>query len=502
MAGIGLCEHAGGIRVQSDAWTVEHSRESGGAWSSLKLTHGTGQNLLRRPLSSALRFVHPDASNDLGRFHVFAEHFEKAPRLKIEQSAAGVAVVIAEGTFTDADGKTVPVGYRRRTEYHDHGLIWTTLDFMSDSGCDDAVDVLAFDLELQAMSDVFVRLHPTQAGGGDLLGARGWFDLSNPGVHFVSRFTPLQISLYQGGVQGIDLFTGSEFSAWDTAFKPEAGRGHFAVTSDSSGVSVKLSPYCMAQRRLKTAVRGVLSFRLGMSLPELQQVRAASLSVRRISSALSDEAIAAIARSGAKVLVYENSFAEGGAFWRAGAYPPFDEAGMHALARVIETAHRNNLKVLPSVSLHELHPETAVFGARSREWMHTAGAHLDMIHNYRGSGESGALMCLKSGWVDYCRQSIVTIVRALPWDGIALNHATYYPCCHAGHAAAPWHTDIEQLQYILRAARETLGNEKLMLLNLSDSPSLFAENLADAVFVNAAETGIFPLRAARAVVSP
>jgi len=504
MAAVVLSEHPKGIRVQSDAWVIEHALEFGGAWSSVVLTHGSGKNLLQRPLSSALRFVSPDAASDLGAFTSFNEHSEKAPRLKIEPSTSGIAAVVAEGTLTDAKGNTVPVGYRRRTEYHDDGQIWTTLDLMSDSGCPDVVELRAIDLGLRlGFSDAFVRFHPSQAGGADLLGGRGWFDLTAPGTSFLSRFTPLQVCCLERGGEGIDLFPGSELSAWDTAVR-QPGLGDYSISQTQSGISIHLSPYCVAYRRIKTTLKGHVSFRLGIGLPNLAPHRTRpALNATTLSGPpwSSDEQLAGLARQGVKLLRFENDFSERGEFWRAGVHPPFDPAGMSELRRVIDSAHRLGMKIVAALSLHELHPGAPAFAGHAREWMHAAGPSLDIIHTYRGSGESGALMCLKSGWVDHCKAAAATILAELPWDGLFLKQAASYPCCHPGHGHAPYHSDIEQLLYVIGEIRARIGAEKLLLLDLAGAPNLIAENSADAVFVNDAESAIVPLYAARLKLS-
>lgn len=479
MTAVRIEEHAQGIRVHGDTWTAEHLASHGGCWTSLIVN---GKEWLRAPAGGSLRFVQPASGSPSGAFNAFSENHERTPRLRSESSAAGVVSVIAEGTFRDAQGKTIPVGYRRRTDYHAYGLIWTTLEILSDAGCDEVVEVRALDLPLTSgWNEAFVRFHPTQAGGADLLGGRARYDLSqgeNP-TAFLSRFTPLQMSLRRGGAGGIDLFPGSDLAQWDTTFKPDMGLGHYAISRGPAGeTSVELSPYCMAYRRMKIKVQGAPAMRLGLVLPARARPAAPALAVIQ-SPATRDAEIAAFAAKGVKALRFSDSCRDGGAFWKHGHYPPYDESGMRELSRVIETAHRHGLKIVPTISLKELHPGAAPYAANARAWMHQAAPSLDVIHSFNGGGESGGLMCLKSGWFDYLKSHVETVLSALPWDGLYLDAATPHPCCHALHGCGPFHSDLEPLIDFLNFARTRVG-EGVLALNVAGAPSLFAENIAQS----------------------
>jgi len=118
---------AAGVRVSTPFWTVEHRAAAGGACSSIVLTAGSGREMLRAPLTSALRFVQPDPRSESGVYSAYCERNDSSARLHVERSASGAPVVVAEGVYRNEEGKSIPVGFRRRTEYHLHGLIWSTL---------------------------------------------------------------------------------------------------------------------------------------------------------------------------------------------------------------------------------------------------------------------------------------------------------------------------------------------------------------------------------------
>ena len=492
-----IVEHTStGIRVSTAAWKVEHSKAHGGAWNSIIFKHGSGKNLLRSAVSSALRFVRPDPQSESGIYSAFCEHLDSSARLSIENGSDFVAVV-AEGAYRDESGKGIPVGFRRRTEYRSHGLVWTTLDIMSESGCDDVVEVRALDLPLRpGLSDCYVRFHPTQAGGSDLLGGRAWYELSKSGgTPFLSRYTPLQILCFERGVEGIEIFPQSELAQWDCAFKPDIGLGLYMVTHDPLGTTIELDPYCMAFRRMKLKVQGTTALRLGIGLPEIKpraQTHNTIFHAQTGSRWASDEEIAHLAESGVKLIRFHNDYREDGPFWHDGVYPPYNEAGMRELRRVIDTAHRHGMKIIPYVSLKELHPDAPAYQTHSREWMHMAAPSLDIVHTWVGSGEYGGLMCMKSGWLDFCKQSVDKILSDLPWDGLYFDWTTFHPCCHPGHGRGPYHTDIEGFLDFLKYCRDRVGAAGMIVIHASGEPSIIAENIADLIFVSNDQPGQFP----------
>lgn len=479
MSEIRVEEHENGIRVSSDFWTVEHARRSGGAWSALTFKNGSGKNLLRGAAASALRFIGAEAQG------FFSEANEANPRLWIERDSAQVAVV-AEGAYRNVEGVSVPIGFRRRTVYGAHGLIWTTLQIMSDCGCGGAVEIRALELPLRAgLTDGYVRFHPTQAGGADLLGGRAWLDLTrNAPSHFLSRFTPLQLSCFERGVEGIEIFPGSELAQWDCAARPDAGLGMYRIGNDASGLVVELAPYCMISRRMKTRVQGTLTLRLGIALPQNKSSGMIGRAVKHAfinSNFPGDEQIELLAAEGIGLIVFKDDFREGGRFWRNGAVTPYDADGMGELARVIEACERNRIKIVPYIATHELHPETHAYEQHARTWMHAAARSLDAIHNFSGSGETGALMCLRSGWLDYRKKTIDANLKALPWDGVCLDWPGPLPCCHAGHAREPFHSDVEEVLDLLLYCRQRVGGEGTLALIAENDSSVIAVNVADHI---------------------
>ena len=498
MSGIEVKQHKKGITVRTNDWVVEHSAERGGAWTSVILNNGTGRNLLRKPLSSVIRFHKVDGS-EYGLFPTYTEANETRPNLRLERTRDGFPIIVAEGAYKDEKGNPIPVGYRRRTEYHDFGLVWSTLEIMSDIGCDGVVHVRAFEAQLRdGLTDLYVREHPATAPNVDLLGGTHWYDLPRSGnaTPFYSRYAPIHVICFERGVEGIEFFPGSELAQWDCNIKPEPGHGLYVVSQSPEGTNVEFDPYCVAFRRVKIKLQGVQTYRMGIGLPSLKprrHVHTGPFHAGTWSEWASDADIEKLAKAGVKLLRFHCDYRENGPFWHDGMYPPFDAAGMKELRRVIDTAHKFGMKIVPYISLKEFHPISPGFAENAYAWMHMASPFLDMIHTWIRSGEFGGVMCMRSAWLEFRKRSIDIILSDLPWDGLYFDWCTAHPCRHPGHGRGPYHTDIEECLDFLLYCRKRVGERGILFMHLSGLPSIVMENMADLAFIHEDQGGVFPL---------
>lgn len=452
---ISVEEFTNGLRVDTGAWMFEHHAPRGGACTAIVRVRGTSGNLLNAPITGAIRCLKPDGSTQLYR-----ESFDTKATLRHELSPSGALAVIAEGVFRDEAGQNVPVGFRRRTEYHDFGLIWSTLEIMSDCGCPDVIELCGASVVLRrGMTHCAVRLHPTQAGGADLLGAAAEFTLVPNTTAFLTRFTPLQMLCVDRAGEGMELFPGSDLAAWDYACKSDLGLGFYRVAEIPDGTQLDWMPYCMSQRRATTTLQGKIALRIGLALPALNS----RVTAPQITAAAGDDALRTVAASGAKVVCCPVDFGS-------------DDA---KLRRVIDAAHGHGLKIVAKISAHELHPHAPEFARHGNEWMHMAAPSLGILRSWKGHEPVGALMCLQSGWLDFLKRQIDAQLSALPWDGVCLDAATPTPCCHPAHGRA-FHSDREGLLQLLAYCRQRTGAEGVVLTD-GAARSFAVENCVDGM---------------------
>lgn len=499
MSQVVIEQHAEGLRVRVGAWIIEHSQKHGGAWTSLVNENGSGRNLLTQPLTSRIRFHELSDGDDYGSYPTFSEAMDSAAHLRVEISAEGHSQVVAEGVYKNAAGDSLPVGFRRRTEYRDFGLIWTTLEILSESGCDGVVHVRALEANLRpGLTDLYSRAHPIVLNSSDQTGMGAFSALPKKGqvTAFSSRYTPLQLMCFERGVEGIEFFPGSELAQWDCSLKPDAGLGLYQVHHSEAGTTLELDPFCMAFRRERIRLQGAVRFKLGIALPEIKPRRRVHTGPFHASTGsrwASDADLAGLAKAGIKWIRFHNDYRKDGPFWHDGMYPPYDAAGMAELRRIIDTSHRLGMKIVPYISLKEFHPESQGYAENHRDWMHMAAPSVGVIHTYIRGGEFGGLMCLRSGWLAFRKQSIEQILSDLPWDGLYFDWCVPHPCCHPGHGRGPWHYDVDEFLDFMLFCRRRVGEQGIIFSHISGLPSIVVENMSDLVFIHEDLGGFAPL---------
>lgn len=479
------------IIVRSDWWQVEHRRDAGGCWGSIRFFKGSGRNLLRSPVTSRIRFcqVLPSATEESACYPVFEERFERQPKILVERGQEGTLVVTAEGQYRDRSGQAIPVKFRHRYEYRDWGLVASALEIIADGGCPGVVDVCAVDLRLRAgMTHAYVREHPAVNPSVDLRHGFRWLTLGAGVPGFQSKHVPIHVLCFEKGVEGIDLFPTSDLAEWDTGLSPDAGLGHYQVAATAKGeTAVSFNPYCFAFRRVPITLAGRKQFHLYWGLPFIKDRARIGMGLFNAATSsrwASDAELERLAHSGVKLLRFHNDYREDGPFWHDGAYPPYDAAGMAQLGRVIATAHRLGMKVVPYISLKEFHPASPGYAEHADEWAQAPAPSVREVHTWCGSGEYGRIMCLASGWLDRRKQDVDTILSDLPWDGLYFDWAKPLPCRHPDHLHGDFHTDTDGYLDFLFYCRRRVGPEGFLFVHLSGHPYIVGENLADLVRLN------------------
>jgi hypothetical protein len=163
---------------------------------------------------------------------------------------------------------------------------------------------------------------------------------------------------------------------------------------------------------------------------------------------------------------------------------------MRELRRVIDTSHRLGMKAVPYVSLKEFHPESPDFPDNFRRWQRMETAAGELTHTWTGSGEYGALMCMKSGWLDFRKKACEVMLSDLPWDGLYFDWCTFHHCRNRLHEPGEWHTDVEEFLDFVLWARRRVGPRGFLFVHLSGVPSFVCENAADLVTIGELD-GVF-----------
>ena len=471
-----------GVVVSCDCWEVTHAAKSGGAWSSVVFGRGSGKNLLARPASAMVRFCEPDAEGGQNpRFFRYREDLDGEAALDATEDGEGGVAVVSEGLFRDESGADVGLRFRRTVRYTRWGRADSELDITAERPVDGVVEVCGLEMLLRpGMDRAFVTHHPMLEAAS--APGRGWHEI--PRDSYTCRYMPAQVIVFEEDVEGIELYGPSDPSEWDLSGYD--GAGLYELRPEADGTTyVALNAYCNAFRRVPITLEGRHSLHVIFGLPFVKEREAVFSTVFHAGAGSvwpSDDDLEEAASAGIRLIRFHNDYREGGPFWHDGMYPPYDDEGMAHVRRIVETGHRLGMKLVPYVSLKEFHPESPGYDENLSAWQRKEGLDGHVTHTWTGSGEFGALMCMRSGWLDFRKKACDIMLDDVPWDGLYFDWTSFYPCCHKGHDAELWHHDTEEYLDFIVWARERVGDDGFLFIHNSSHPSLIAENVADLIF--------------------
>ena len=511
-------ESAGQLILSTPYYSVVHDLKAGGAISRISYVHGQAPNLLVRPLATSVQL----AAKKLPH-HIVKQARAKPPEdlRDIHDSTPNVfvsrrgkwPVVTVEATLKSQDGTDADVHIKTVYDYR-WGYIKIHKEFLFP----------AQPLRTAVLTVVSTTLHPSLTHYGHRPGA---FDnarvspfsieplqwgVMRPGSYLNppldTRYVPCHMVFANPGIEGIEWFAADDLAQWYYQADEEPGTGHVSLKPNTNplGVDFALSPLelptnpDLASGGFVT-LSGPLSFDyyIGMTILEGHAHRPwleVSFGPNR-GEWVSDEEIRQHAEGGVVTMTLHNDGDRygDGLFWRDGTYPPYPPDQMKKMAHVIDTCHQHGIKVLPYFSNHELHQSTEAFKQHGEEW----GRKPDDQGNLRPEYYYGSQMCFKSGWKDFFKSYVDTVLKHQPWDGIYYDWNMALYCDNPVHMGKTSngvsgqkglasyafshtsHWDVEEFLEVIEWTRERVGPDGLVTLHNTGVPMFAVENFADAV---------------------
>ncbi len=455
------------ITLVSPWWRVSFDLRHGGVLDTLIFPHGSNRNVLVEPFRTYV-----GGWSDAG-----------APRVKARTwEEMGTRMVEFTGALSDSGGKRGPVEFR---------TLWTatpfalraehTLRFMSDQAVD-RVGIGSTRIRPQ-LNECGVRPGPDHDTNRTKGGSAIWSKISAGKPAISEQHAPIMLFFYERGVEGFDLTTATSLSNWESALTGHHGVGRFEASAEPGGASVRILREPLSVAQPVRVAKGEYTFGYYLGLPQV--VERSNRSWRHIVIGNhpwpADSQIREWAAAGANIARIHNDFAPDGNFWRDGAWPPYDAAGMAEMKRVIAACHRYGIQVVPYFSLKEFHPEAQGYAENETAWKRTIGP-LTSIHDKTQNGEYGAQMCMQSGWLERRKQDVEKAYRELGFDGIYYDWVATQACDNPAHNLGT-HLDtdavIDMLAWTRRLLAPTGGP---LVLHLSGwFESIAMENYADLV---------------------
>lgn len=295
---------------------------------------------------------------------------------------------------------------------------------------------------------------------------------------------PDYFCILERGVEGFEFFSPDIFKQ-NQMYEENKGFYQARYRDITNSVEVEFSPYGEWQIPISIN-KGKYSFSYFLALPFSKgkyKVHKPHFHAMINSRWPDEKQLDILANSGVQLIRLHNDYREDGPFWHDGCYPPYDRKNMEKLDWVIAQVHKRGMKIVPYFSLKELHPDAPEYKIFSEEWKRTIDKKT-VIHNYAGTGEFGAQMCLCSGWSQFRKKSIDLVLKNHDFDGVYYDWVCSQYCNNPNHKNGEEHTDIEELIDLIFWTRKRVGRNGIVFLHLSGVPMMVFENVADLVYTH------------------
>jgi hypothetical protein len=480
-------EAAGILSLSTPYYTIEHDLRRGGAISRVSLTHGRAANLLVRPLATRVRDENGAVLTDLG---------EAGPKVGYRRAGLN-EIVTADSALTDTKGRAS--GFRVMTTYeYRWGYVRIHKEFLIPAGEARLRELCPLSSVLSpSLTGYGYREGTTEAEGAEAFsfGSNIWGRL-RPGrpadKPVTTHFVPRSMILLDPGVEGIEWFVGSDLAPWEIGPAGRRGQGlcSLAPSQDPAGLALTISPVWSEEEAVLVKNGQAFDFYIGVPLLEGHASKPwihTSFN-RNKGNWVSTEEIRQWAEKGYRTVHCHNDgdYYGDGLFWHDGAYPPYPD--MEGYDRVLKECRQAGIRTATYFSNKELHPITAEFKEHGEEWGRK-GRRGDLRHTIfsKARGEFGALMCLRSGWLDYLKLSIDRVLKNHPLDGVYYDWNVALYCENPLHESkgaaekAQGHWDMDELLDLMEWTRQRVGPDGLVIVHNTTVPMFVAENFADYV---------------------
>jgi hypothetical protein len=509
-------ESQGKLIVSTRYYTIEHDLKKGGAITKIGHTYGKAENLFLQPLAASVQLRGDEPPGEIRR-----EEWRQKVFTDVADSSASVStakagkweVVTAKSRLLNRDGEDS--GIVTSTNYiYRWGYIKIHKEFHFPSQ----------GLKIRRLSVLSTLLDPSfthygynpnaaEAFSPEVLenGSCFWGKI-RPGTQFdvplETRYIPRYLVWANPGVEGIEWFVSDALAQWDyqVAGQPGAGYAALHASVDPPGVAIAIDPLDLAPtfnlaRGGYVTAAGSYFFDYYLGIPILDGQGHNPWFERSFNPRggkwVSEDQIKRNAALGvATMTLHDDGDANhDGLYWRDGDWPPYPPEQMQKMAGVIASCHQHGIKTLPYFSNHELNQATKEFKEHGEEW----GTKPDDQGNLRPNYDWGALMCLKSGWLDYFKLCVDRVLENYPFDGIYYDWNQPLYCnnpLHVGKASngvaaakelgslalsPTGHWDVDELLELMEWTRERVGPHGLIMVHNTMNPMLAAENFVNAV---------------------
>lgn len=504
----------GKLVVSTRYYQVEHDLRKGGAVSKIHCTYGKAPNLLLQPLAASVQIRGNEPAGGITakeiRHRQFTDTDDASASVSAEKAGKWETVTVHSRLINHAgedSGVAASTTYNYRWGYI---KIHKEFRFPQQGIKIRRLSVLATLLE-PSLNNYGYTPNPAAAFSPEILenGSSFWGKVqpgTNFDVPFETRYIPRYMVWANPGIEGLEWFASDALSQWDYQLAGRLGAGHASIqpSVDAPGVAISIDALNLAPTFNLGAggyitAAGSYIFDYYIGIPILDGHGHNPWFERSFDPQggkwVSADEIKRNAQIGVGTMTLHNDgdSHNDSLFWRDGSWPPYPPEQMEKMAKVIENCHGHGIRTVPYFSNHELHQTTPEFKTHGEDW----GCKPDDEGNLRPNYNWGALMCLRSGWLDYFKLCVDRVLKHYSFDGVYYDWNQPLYCNNALHvgktsngvspgvgsyALSPTgHWDVDELLELMEWTRERVGPTGLILVHNTMNPMLAVENFVNAV---------------------
>lgn len=499
--GVDPCEHRitedyehGRIVVSNAYYEIEHALDSGGQIRSIRFPKIRQKNILLEPCRCEISLAGaPKPFGPGGK-----------PKVSVARDRDQTTLTF-EGPLVNSDGRRSGVRLKM-TFVHRWGHVRVRQELLFPAKGVAVSRVLLHRWVLRPeLTHYAVRpgVHIEGSTSATSFGRCQWGRF-RPGSAFdtdrLSRYVPRYACFANPGRYGIEWFVGSKLAQWDYQLAGEPGMGSLLIQSQWTppGVLLQVCPLDLPLGSLRLRGRYEFDSYIGIPIISGRAHRPFLHAVFNRKHWPTKKQVRQWARSGVRTAHFhhDGDYFGDERFWRDGSYPPFVPKEMKAFDRVIAECHRNDIRVATYFSNKELYPSVPAFKDHGTEWARLPDDRAEIYHDYWDDYEFGGQMCLRSGWLDYFKQYVDTVLSNHDLDGTYYDWSVALYCHNARHVGMKMprrgrlgvhafspagHWDVDELLDLTEWTRRRVGPEGLMILHNTLVPMAATENFADLI---------------------
>jgi hypothetical protein len=464
------------VEISNGYWEVRHDFSVGGAIHSIKVLNGSNQNLLTGPMYFCVN-------------NQYYNTYDYNAKQKIERISEDQIKLYIEGKLKDKNGADNGVCFFEEYTYTGYYIKRVLkIEFLKEISLN---SFNAFSVPCDKRLNEYVISQSALENKGryaDIIGPHPdqiWGNTKKDTIPN-GRFVPYDIGLFKKGIEGIQIFSGSDWWQWNNQISGKFNeQGSYTINITDESNLISMHPYKNSHGSI--LINGESEYHLFIGLPNKPERIARGIKEVVITATPwpTDEEIAGYAENGINLIRLHNDSsytAKSEIFWRDGAYPPYDDYGMKEMERVINTAHKYDIKIIPYFSMWHCYPTSPGFGFVS-QWKRTlTESGYETYDTSAGLGNIfGALMCPDSAWKDHVKDNIRVVLENHKFDGIYFDWSLPNYCANTDHLKGE-HTGFEGTLDILEWTREYLGEKKIIVFhNGGNSMSIIASNFSNHI---------------------